>query len=248
METHAMAGSARNVLLVEDDLAQQKLWALMFHKISNLIRLESVTSAEAALSQLTTRGSHKFDLVLCDIYLEGAQTGVDLQKICAKKFPKLPFILTSSLSTEELAKKFGYTERPPRYVNKRMGLKEIQAALRSQILEKTEEGILPSAPQLLAGIGVALGLTVGVIQNPALQRGKPTEWFIPPPNPPAAQLEVAPVAPVAFEVAELQAALEDQDVQKATKELLSGGLTPWMNMPVDAKDLAGRKHKPGGGS
>jgi CheY-like chemotaxis protein len=215
---HPRSEAHKSVLLVEDDPSQQQLWGVVFKRISKGIRLRVVSNVEAALGELREglRRGHGPDLVLCDVYLEGDRTGVDLQRQCASEFPHLPFILTSGMTVEELGKKFGFEPRKgPAFLWKKRELSQIQKDLAERLLGTGAAGVfdalVPSSAQLLAGISVALGLTASVIQMK-----------------PRSGTALDQDGSDAVRNAPIVKALKDAEVKQATDDLLTKGLTPWL--------------------
>src|ERR1700677_3591971 len=91
------------VLLVEDSPESENLIRQICEKVDSEMHLKCVDSAEKA-KEILEENSGDFDLVIADHYLNGPMTGLDLWKACRKKLHKVPFIMTSSLSADQLLK------------------------------------------------------------------------------------------------------------------------------------------------
>ena len=109
---------ARKVLIIEDDVEIVAVFNKILRSIDPRFYSDWVTSAEQAVGLLEaaarTKNLHPYDLILADVFLDGARTGLDVWRLCKEFFPTVPLVVTSAFpfSTyfEELGKE---TLRPP---------------------------------------------------------------------------------------------------------------------------------------
>ena len=93
------AGPALRVLLVEDDIQVADMVAAVLEELGHTVtRAEGVEPALAFLG-----GAQPFDLMLTDLIMPGALTGVDLAHEAVKLRPGLPIVLSSGYTGEALA-------------------------------------------------------------------------------------------------------------------------------------------------
>ncbi|KRB49378.1 PAS domain-containing sensor histidine kinase [Phenylobacterium sp. Root700] len=98
-EQNAARARALNVLLVEDDLEVGDMVAAMLSELGHqVIRADGV---ERALELLN--GPDDLDLLLTDLVMPGARSGVDLARAAAAVRPDLPVILSSGYTGETLS-------------------------------------------------------------------------------------------------------------------------------------------------
>lgn len=103
-ETMAPASWPR-VLIVEDDTTQEPIWDYIIEKASGRARLSWATSAveaDALISEAAKSGED-FDLVISDIFLSGALTGIDLWQ-SQHNHLRGNFLLVSSIDPVKLHK------------------------------------------------------------------------------------------------------------------------------------------------
>ncbi len=96
----------RKVLVVEDDKNMTVLLGKALLGASNDIEIQWATSLEQAFTHLiqNTDISQKtpYDLIIADIFLEGKGTGLDLFKVISHTHPNVPFLVISSLPSEQV--------------------------------------------------------------------------------------------------------------------------------------------------
>ncbi|MBI3556965.1 MAG: response regulator [Deltaproteobacteria bacterium] len=92
------------VLVLEDDLCLKTVVTGLFRSIEPNIIIDSSASSDPVLAALKAdpRALHQYDLIFADIYLQGASTGLDLWHSCRLHCPNVHFLLTSTLSMEQL--------------------------------------------------------------------------------------------------------------------------------------------------
>ena len=91
----------RAVLIVEDDMTLKILWQQIIRKLDVTVELEWATSeasAKKAIEDKKKRGAH-YDVVICDIFLSGNNTGIDLWRSYREE--PTEFIFTSGVSAEK---------------------------------------------------------------------------------------------------------------------------------------------------
>jgi CheY-like chemotaxis protein len=93
------AAPTLRVLLVEDDPQVAELVCAMLQDLGHQVL--ATDGVEAALAQL--QGTEPLDLMLTDLIMPGALTGVDLARAAVTLRPDLPVILSSGYTGEALA-------------------------------------------------------------------------------------------------------------------------------------------------
>lgn len=82
------------VLVVEDSEMDFLLLAQIFKtRKPNVfpVHVESVDEAKVILQK-----EQDFDLIICDQFLPGTDTGISLWRFCQEKYPQIPFMMTSA--------------------------------------------------------------------------------------------------------------------------------------------------------
>jgi DNA-binding NtrC family response regulator len=82
------------ILVIEDDLAFEPIFKLIFENIDPLIKMDWAQSGEEAIALLQTV---KYELAITDIFLDGPVTGIDFYDLCRETLPELPVIVMSTL-------------------------------------------------------------------------------------------------------------------------------------------------------
>lgn len=103
-QTTAPASRPR-VLIVEDDTTQEPIWDYIIERASGRARLSWATSAveaDAMIAEAADEGED-FDLVISDIFLSGALTGIDLWQ-SQHNHLRGNFLLVSSIDPVRLHK------------------------------------------------------------------------------------------------------------------------------------------------
>jgi DNA-binding response OmpR family regulator len=125
--------SNNNVLIVEDDVSLAGLLINMLEEISPNIHVDWATSGEEAEQYLQSEGeyfgSSPYDLVIADIFLEGQITGLDIWKLCDRKFPDTHILVTSSLPVEKFVSCLKNEFSCPQYLPKPFTLTECKEAI-----------------------------------------------------------------------------------------------------------------------
>lgn len=98
----------KKILVVEDDKNMTVLLGKALLATTSDAEISWAVSLEQAFTQIiqNTDINQKtpYDLVIADIFLEGAGTGLDFLKVINHTFPKIPFLVISSLSHDEVKK------------------------------------------------------------------------------------------------------------------------------------------------
>ena len=98
--------NGRSVFVIEDDLELSSVIDRILISIDPTLHLEWATTAEEAIATLIKRSKEKnsnpYDLIICDIFLEGASNGLELWKFCHTRFPTMKFVIISGIDLEKL--------------------------------------------------------------------------------------------------------------------------------------------------
>ena len=103
------------VFVVEDDQELSAVIERVLRSISQDIKLDWATSAEAAIMKLkealgASLDQSPYDLIVADIFLDGKRTGIDFWHTCQELFPEVPVLVTSALSLDKFFCGGGKTE------------------------------------------------------------------------------------------------------------------------------------------
>jgi len=114
--------TGRSVFVVEDDLELSSVIDRILISIDPSLHLEWATTAEEAIATLIKRAKEKndnpYDLIICDIFLEGASNGIELWKYCHTNFPSMKFVIISGIGIDKLNTLLNSKEAPPLYLEK----------------------------------------------------------------------------------------------------------------------------------
>lgn len=91
VSSYAKTDTSGRILVVEDDDAVRAIVMAMLEDLGYEL-VEAASGAEA-LKVLATDDT--FDLVFSDVIMPGGLTGVDLARVVAQRYPKIPVLLTS---------------------------------------------------------------------------------------------------------------------------------------------------------
>ncbi len=121
------------VLIIEDDVSLTNLLTTVLEEISPNIQIDWATSGEEAESYLKREGeifgTHPYDLVVADIFLEGEITGLDIWKLCDRKYPNTNILVTSSLPVERFVSCLKNEYSCPHYLPKPFTLSECKETI-----------------------------------------------------------------------------------------------------------------------
>jgi len=94
----------KKILIVEDDMTLKILWQQIVKKLDFGADVEWATSegtAQKAMAEIRNKGGH-YDVVICDIFLSGNNTGIDLWR--TQRDEATEFIFTSGVSENKFKK------------------------------------------------------------------------------------------------------------------------------------------------
>jgi CheY-like chemotaxis protein len=121
------------VLVVEDDLSTRFLWETMLARVHPRVLIlwaDAVDQAEATI-QTARRQQRPFNLVICDLRLNGPLTGVDLWR--QQKDEGEIFMLASTMTRAQFELMTLPGEIPPLFVEKRGGLSELMEVVKGLV-------------------------------------------------------------------------------------------------------------------
>ncbi|MBL7542816.1 MAG: response regulator [Bdellovibrionaceae bacterium] len=111
--------SSKRILIVEDDMTMEPLWAYILEKVDKRNAYEWVASEAEAERKIENSllDGRQFDLVISDIFLSGTKTGIDLWRrfsdpLCGK------IILMSAIAKIKFQNYLGYSATAPVYIQK----------------------------------------------------------------------------------------------------------------------------------
>ena len=116
-----MVSQKRRVLVVEDDLGAQLTIMRVLRSIDQEIEIDTVATADDAFSMIESgvpRPGAMYDMVLADIYTPGELDGLSLWFRCQMRYPMIPFIMVSGMTTEHYFDTFGSDQVVPAYLEK----------------------------------------------------------------------------------------------------------------------------------
>lgn len=123
----------KRVLIIEDDENQAELIkALLMESKDSVLVDWAATSAQAFhYLKKNNKGENlsPYDLIIADIFLEGAVTGCDIWRLCRAVFPEVPVLLTSSIEKKEIAQMFLSEAKKPFYLQKPLDINSARNAL-----------------------------------------------------------------------------------------------------------------------
>lgn len=112
----------RSVFVVEDDLELSTVIDRILISIDPTLHLEWATSAEDAIKTLLKRAEENdhnpYDLMICDIFLEGARNGLDLWKFCHSHFPTMKIVVISGIDLPKLIELLDSHDETPLFLSK----------------------------------------------------------------------------------------------------------------------------------
>lgn len=131
---------SRSVFVVEDDLELSAVIDRILISIDSTLKLEWATSAEEALSTLEKKSKNKagnpYDLMICDIFLEGARTGLDLWKFCRAQYPSMKIVIISGIDLDKLTALLDSDEPAPLFLSKPFSVSDCSNLLERLLIDK----------------------------------------------------------------------------------------------------------------
>ena len=127
-----MGQRAKKVLVVEDDLSLQPIWAEIFRRCSPTIQLDWAVSCEAAQKLIRESNEKKsyFDLIVVDLFLAGSGTGIDLIHSSEVSQSHARTMLVSAAETEKIRDFYGDPLFATQIISKPFSVKECERAIR----------------------------------------------------------------------------------------------------------------------
>lgn len=97
-------GTDPRMLVVEDDLALQPFWELFFRRTYGRFSLDWAISGEEARRLIHQAHEEKrpYTVIVTDLFLAGAETGLDLIESSEVKDSHATIILVSSIESEKI--------------------------------------------------------------------------------------------------------------------------------------------------
>lgn len=128
----------RSVFVIEDDLELSAVIDRILISIDTTLKLEWATTAEEAIQTLEkiskTKNGSPYDLMICDIYLEGAITGLDLWKYCRSKYPDMKIIIISGIQLEKLTTLIDTKDPAPIFLSKPFSVSDLSNLLEGLLI------------------------------------------------------------------------------------------------------------------
>lgn len=121
-------------LVVEDDLTYKPLWDFILRKVDKDFSYDWVTSVDDAdkLLEQAFEENRPYDLIICDIFLEGDKTGLDLWKNHGLIYNNM--LLVSNIDYEQLIKDLRHEVYIPPYLKKPLNVEESVKAINKSLL------------------------------------------------------------------------------------------------------------------
>lgn len=98
----------KKILVIEDDKTMTVLLGRALLDMNSDIEIHWAASLEQAVKQLIQNTDIEqnlpYDLVIADIFLEGNGTGLDFFKLMNETYPRIPFLVISSLAFDQVLK------------------------------------------------------------------------------------------------------------------------------------------------
>jgi DNA-binding response OmpR family regulator len=125
-----------HVFVVEDDVDLSTVLDRILRMIDPKVHIEWATSAEEAKARLTSRSAQSthttpYDLMIVDIFLEGAENGLDFWKMVKQHYPEVPLIITSALPVDQYLTSLGVDAGLPPFLAKPFTVNECKQLLKS---------------------------------------------------------------------------------------------------------------------
>lgn len=114
----------QRVLVVEDDITLETIWEQIILRVNPFALVDWATSATQGtqLIQASLSDDAPYDLIICDIFLSGTKTGIDLWTHYHEKFGG-KFILVSSVSALKVQQLFVGDDHPI-YIQKPFNIRD----------------------------------------------------------------------------------------------------------------------------
>jgi DNA-binding NtrC family response regulator len=129
----SLMGTTKSLLVIEDDLSLVEFLDAFISKRFPGLEWEYVSTGEKAMELIHRRAVHygdqPYSLVMTDIFLEGETTGFDVWLECQHFYPKMPIVITSSLSFDRYFSILRGASNCPLYLPKPLTVSRCQSVL-----------------------------------------------------------------------------------------------------------------------
>lgn len=121
-------------LIVEDDLTYKPLWDFILRKVDKDFSFDWVTSVPEAedLIKQSFASNRPYDLIICDIFLEGDETGLDLWKRHGLLYNNM--VLVSNIEYDQLIWNLRKEIYVPPFLKKPLNIEETVKAINKSLL------------------------------------------------------------------------------------------------------------------
>lgn len=103
------------ILVVEDDPGMKALLKKVIHGVSPEAEVSVASSLEQAFAQILQfsdiSDAQPYELIVADIFLEGNGTGLDLWRVLMSTYPKIPLLVISSVSEDDVTEAIGEEQK-----------------------------------------------------------------------------------------------------------------------------------------
>jgi CheY-like chemotaxis protein len=110
----------KTVLVIEDDSSLVFLWEVLLEEIDPSLAIKSFSDAARAEAFLFSKEGENCQAVICDFILRGNRNSLELWDRIREK--KIPFLLATAFSEEELRDLLPKRADWPSYANKAKGI------------------------------------------------------------------------------------------------------------------------------
>lgn len=167
-------GGSKNVLLVENDPAWHLIISRALRALDPGAHLHVARTVGQA-AEILASGEH-FDLVICDIFLNGKETGLDLYKFLRAKRKSLPVMMISSLTVEEFNAQFSGASDKPAFFSKSLEVERLKFLLLQELRHSSSLDRAMNVGMLSAMLALALVLAMPtrLIDSTNFPRTRPT--------------------------------------------------------------------------
>lgn len=132
-----------SVYVVEDDIELSTIMDRVLKSIDDQVILNWSTTAEEAMENIHNAWKKKirrpYDLIIVDVFLDGAQNGIDLWNLCRREYPDIPVVLTSSTRLGKLFPANAELPDTPIFLQKPFNINESKKLFKS-LLNHQESG------------------------------------------------------------------------------------------------------------
>lgn len=98
-----MSTKHKKILIVEDDMALKPLWESFFKKLKRPFQMSWSVSCEEAIKLLEREN---YDLIICDIFLAGSGTGIELLSSPQARSSQAKKVLISAVDKEAIIQEY----------------------------------------------------------------------------------------------------------------------------------------------